>query len=235
MSSCSSAGTDAAPADNAGGRTDAEIETAAPECFYVRSTPDDDFTQRGSFDNLEEAKICADEYARYGYRVYNGLGETVYTTCGELVADTLLNAKWVCDYVRDNNFTYGDAPTNPAINHDAKKISCDRLVDWVLYRLDFTDQPKVQGMCVSGPQLTDWCINHSFEKIESIDALLPGDIIFIRADKNGNPEHVFINAGASDEAGMFYRYDCGKGGRIQSTQPSCEPIKDFMYAYRIVK
>lgn len=235
ISSCAVADIKTDLSDNTSGQTSVEVETNSLEYYYVRTIFDDDFTQRGSFDNLNEAKVCADNYARYGYRVYNESGEFVYAPFGDFAADILLNAKWVCDYVRVNNFTYGDAPINPAINHDAKKISCDRLVDWVLYRLDFTDQPKVQGMCVEGPGLTNWCIDHDFVKIENIDDILPGDIIFVRANKNGDPGHVFIHAGESDEDGMYYRYDCGRDQRIQSNQPSCEVINDFMYAYRIVK
>ena len=152
----------------------------------------------------------------------------------QTISDRILaNAKWVCDYVRDNDFTYGDAPINPAINHDARKVSCDRLVDWVLYRIGYTDQPEKQGMCVDGPGLTDWCIAHGFTRIDSTADLKPGDIVFVHPTAQGFPGHVFIHAGASDRDGDYYRYDCGKIERIRSTQPSCEPILNFMYAYRV--
>ena len=49
----------------------------------------------------------------------------------------------------------------------------------------------------------------------------------------GNPLHIFLHAGKSDTEGLFYRYDGGKIERLRSTQPSCEAIDDFMYAYRI--
>ena len=68
--------------------------------------------------------------------------------CTPLQAEILKEAKWVTDYVRENGFRYGDAPMNPAIDHEAKLVSCDRLVDWVMYRVGFTDQVERQGMVV---------------------------------------------------------------------------------------
>ena len=60
-----------------------------------------------------------------------------------------------------------------------------------------------------------------------------GDVVFVRYTANGYPAHTFISAGASEQEGMFYRYDCGKVERIRSTQPSCEPTEDFLFAARM--
>lgn len=150
------------------------------------------------------------------------------------VNELLRNAKEICDYVRDNEFNYGDAPLNPAVNHDAKLVSGDRFVGWVLYKMGWTDQPTSHGLCVSGPQMTNWCIDHGFERIDSVAALQPGDIVFTKKNAVDCPGHIFLFAGASDVPGTYYRYDCGSVTRIRSTQPSCEAItnEEFMYGYR---
>ena len=147
-------------------------------------------------------------------------------------ADFLYQAKQVCDYIRDQGFQYGDAPVNPAVNCDARLVSCDRMVGWALYRLGHIDQPKVQGLCVSGPGMTNWCIEHNFQRVDRVEELLPGDIVFTRLNRFGCPAHTFIHAGKGEQEGMYYRYDAGKIERIRSTQPSCEPIENFLYAYR---
>ena len=105
-------------------------------------------------------------------------------------------------------------------------------MDWILYRAGYTDQPYIHGKCVSGPGLTDWCIAQGFTRIDSVEELCPGDVVFIRPNAAGHPLHTFMHAGKSAKEGMYYRYDAGKVERIRSTQPSCEPINDFMYAYR---
>ena len=187
--------------------------------------------------SLEEAKSYADKNAHLGCVVSNAEGVIVYAPYGKTISQFLYEAKWVTDYVRDHEFVYGDAPVNPAVNCDAKRVSCDRLVDWALYRLGYVDQPHKAGMTVGGcpayKQLDDWCQEKKFQKIEKEEDLLPGDIIFIRINQLGRPGHTFIHAGKSDQEGMYYRYDCGKNERIRSTQPSCEPLVDFAFAYRV--
>ena len=168
----------------------------------------------------------------YGAAVYDNKGMLCYAAGGEVSSALLFHAKCICDYIRDKEFDYGHAPINPAFNHDARIVSCDRLMDWILYRAGYTDQPYIHGKCVSGPGLTDWCIAQGFTRIDSVEELCPGDVVFIRANAAGHPEHTFMHAGKGAEEGTYYRYDAGKVERIRSTQPSCEPINDFMYAYR---
>ena len=211
------------------------------ETFTVRSKADDPSTEIASRKTLEEAKAVACENAVYGCRVCDESGRTVFCPYTELQSDILREAKYVTDYVRENGFTYGDAPVNPAFNRDAKLVSCDRLVDWVMFRVGFTNQVERQGMVVFHPtekerDLPGWCELQGFERIENAGDLIPGDIIFTRPCTSSQgvvyPGHTFIFAGFAGDGVNSYRYDCGKNERIQSVQPSCEPLNDFMFAYR---
>ncbi len=196
---------------------------------------------------LEEAKALAEQHKLVGGQVVDELGRYVWAPHGELTAQLLYAGKWITDYVRDNDFVYGHAPVNLAWDHSAKTISCDRLVDWILFEAGYTDQIVQHGPCCSSPALTNWCIAHGFEKIERIEDLEPGDVIFTRPSPAGDPLHTFLHAGKGEEEGMYYRYDCGSRNRIRCTndegfgpdysaytggQPFCEPLTDFMYGYR---
>ena len=111
------------------------------------------------FDNIDEAKACADKFAHYGYQVYNSFGKVVYTTYSELVADILSAGKKITDFVRESGFKYGHAPMNPAMDCEAKIVSCDRFVCWALYDAGFTDQPRGNGIYVLDARRND----HDFE------------------------------------------------------------------------
>lgn len=200
--------------------------------YTVRTAPAEGRAALTVFADLEKAIAFADANALYGGAVYDTKGTLRYAAGGEVASTLLYHAKCICDHIRDEQFSYGHAPINPAFDHEARIISCDRLMDWILYRAGYTDQPYIHGKCVSGPWLTDWCIEQGFSRVDSIGELLPGDVVFVRPNAAGHPLHVFMHAGCSEEAGMYYRYDAGKVQRIRSTQPSCEPINDFMYAYR---
>ena len=139
------------------------------------------------------------------------------------------------EYARANGFTYGDAPINPAINHRAKKVSCDRLVCWVLYRAGFTEQPFVQGVVVSA--MHTWAEKNGFLEITDKTALEPGDIVLVRPNRSGTYAlHTFLYAGETDTAGYCYRYDHGSDDRIRSDQPNAQPLEldgaPFWRAYR---
>ena len=141
----------------------------------------------------------------------------------------------VTDYAREQRFQYGDSCTNPAINHRPNRSSCDRLVDWILYRAGFTDQPLVQGFVVSN--LHEWCRKIGFKRITRIEDLQAGDIVFVNPASDGGPMHVYILAG-DEEGGRALRYDHGSNSRIMSNQPTDEPISygdaPFLFAYRPV-
>ncbi len=167
------------------------------------------------------------------------------------LADKLMQeAQIVTDFMRDEGFIYGDAKINPGINWEhldpekaidpnEKIVSCDRLVDWILYRAGFTNQVYQNGMNVWS--LIPWCEDHNFEKITDVSILQAGDIVFVNPDLNNMPQHVFMCGSSIDENGNYLRYDAGSNERIQCKkgtevkeghQPFLEPIGGFMYAYR---
>lgn len=172
-----------------------------------------------------------------GYEV-TGDGSSSSTSPNDVTVEKLLAAaKKRADYIRKNGFTYGDAPINPAINHDAKKVSCDRFVAWVLYDVGYKEQPEKQGIVVKSADpehdFTSWCEKQGFKKIKNINDVKAGDIIF--QGMNGSP-HVFL-LGNKKDGDRWERYDGGSNNRIRSVQPFVEPINStntFSYAYRIV-
>ncbi len=211
--------------------TEPETEPA-PLVYYVCTDPaDPEGTSFRKADDLETAISYCERKKQEGYRVVTSRGETVYLPYTELQCDILRECKEVTDYCRENGFKYGDAPTNPAMNHRAKKVSCDRFVAWALYNVGFTDQPRTQGVVVSA--MAAWCEKNGFERIDNQADLQPGDVVLVKF--NGSwPAHTFIYAGETRIEGQPYRYDCGSDSRIQSVQPSTEPIIEFWRAYRAV-
>lgn len=170
-------------------------------------------------------------------------------TLGEKILE---EAQKVTDFARDNSFVYGHASINPgynwgeldvekALNEGERLTSCDRLVDWVLYRTGFTDQPYNHGYVVF--QQPEWLESLTFEKITDVSALQPGDIVFVNNDSTrpGMPAHVFICASENLGGNVYLRYDHGSNERIQckkgtevtpGQQPFKEVIANFFYAYR---
>ena len=188
------------------------------------------------FATLENAKRRCDSKKEFGYRVANEKGEIVYTPYSLLQCNLLREGKYITEYARSERFKYGDSCTNPGINHRPHRTSCDRLVDWILYRAGFTDQPTVQGCVVSN--LHVWCREMGFERITRIEDLQAGDIIFVNPHpSDGGPQHVFMLA-EDEEGGTALRYDHGSDNRIMSRQPTNEPVSydnaPFLFAYRPV-
>lgn len=173
-------------------------------------------------------------------------------TQAELVAKILAEAQVVTDFARDKKFTYGNASINPGINWaelDTKKAikpseklsSCDRLVDWVLYRCGFTNQRYNNGYYVE--EVKAWIESMGFEKITDVSKLKAGDIVFTGNLSDPGPGHVFICASDNLGGNVYLRYDHGSTERIQCTkgtevtrgkQPFKEPITGMFYAYRPV-
>ena len=212
-----------------------------PKGFYVCLYEDrlhlpEDNVLGDAFATLENAKRRCDSKKELGYRVANEKGEVVYAPYSLLVSDLLREGKFITEYARAERFKYGDSCTNPGINHRPHRTSCDRLVDWILYRAGFTDQPIVQGCVVSN--LHVWCREMGFEKITRIEDLRAGDIIFVNPHpSDGGPQHVFMLA-EDEEGGTALRYDHGSDSRIMSRQPTDEPVSygnaPFLFAYRPV-
>ena len=212
------------------------VEQGYYVCLYEDRLHLPEDNVKSVFASLDEAKEYCDKYAKYGYRVANEQGEILYAPHSLLQSNILRESYYVVTYAREQKFEYGDSCTNPGINHRPHRTSCDRLVDWVLYRAGFTDQPLVQGKVVSN--LAEWCEQMGFEKITREEDLQAGDIVFVRPDSKGIPGHVYILA-TEVEDGQALRYDHGSNTRIMNKkQPTKEPISygdaPFVYAYRPV-
>ncbi|MBE6558221.1 MAG: hypothetical protein E7661_04335 [Ruminococcaceae bacterium] len=213
------------------------LEAGYYVCLYEDRLQYPENNVHGSaFSSLESAIRRCDRVKHHGYRVANEKGEIVYTPYSLLQCNLLREGKYITEYAKAEGFKYGDSCTNPGINHRPHRTSCDRLVDWILYRAGFTDQPIVQGCVVSN--LHVWCREMGFEKITSIKDLQAGDIVFVNPHpSDGGPQHVFMLA-ADEEGGTALRYDHGSDSRIMSSQPTSEPISygnaPFVFAYRPV-
>ena len=210
------------------------VEKGYYVCLYENRLHIPEDNVKGSvFSSLESAIRRCNREKQYGYRVANERGEVVYAPYSLLQCNLLREGSYITTYAREEGFKYGDSATNPATNHRPLRSSCDRLVDWILYRAGFTDQPLVQGKVVSN--LEEWCQKMGFEKITRLEDLQAGDVVFVRPSSNGYPLHVFMLA--SDYNGsQTLRYDHGSDSRIMSQQPSTEPVTyedaPFMFAYR---
>ena len=213
------------------------VEQGYYVCLYENRLDQPKGNVKGSvYQSLDEAKAAADKQKKYGYRVADENGNVVYTPYSQLQCDLLREGHYITEYARKTGFKYGDSCTNPGINHRPLRTSCDRLVDWILYRAGFTDQPLVQGCVVSN--LVEWCKEKGFKTVTKVEDLQTGDIIFVRPDKNGSPQHVFMLASDPDKNGNALRYDHGSDTRINSKQPTKEPVDRpeaaFICAYRPV-
>ena len=197
----------------------------------------------GTYATLDEAKSVANSKVHYGYVVFDSTGKFVYTPATSLTASKIIwKAKEDADYIRDKGWTYGDAKKNPYLDKSEKVVSCDRFVGWVLGDVGFTSgQPSTAGLNLVA--LEQFMINNGFTKITDVTKIEAGDIVYVghfsapgTASYN-IPRHVFISASSYKSGnGTTYRYDAGSNSRIQSTQPSREPLVHegdvFRYAYR---
>ncbi len=253
MTACGGASSDTDTADisateTSAPSTDAETEEQMSLIYYVRSPYNTEETQLGGeYTSLDDAKKAADDNQRYGYVVFDSEGNLVHNSCPTLAAAKILHhAKQVADYVRDNKYKYGDASVNPALDKTEKIVSCDRFVGWALYDAGFYTkrQPSTKGFTLyTTNPIEEVLKNLKFEKITDESEVQAGDIIFVGNSQNipvpeylkDYPKHVFICAGESGRR-TYYRYDAGSDARLQSTQPSSEPLSstnaEFRFAYR---
>lgn len=256
LSSCSTANTEtggetstAVNEETHAPETDAQTEEVMELTYFVRSPYNDEDTQKGdTFTDLEKAKSIADDNARFGCVVFDNEGNIVYNPNPSLAASKILHhAKLDADYMRDKGYKYGDASENPALNKREKVVSCDRFVGWVLYDAGFNKnrQPSTKGYTLyTTNNLEDLLKDLGFEKITDKNDVEAGDIVFVGTSYHlavpeawkSYPKHVFICAGREGRRGDHYRYDAGSDARIQSTQPSLEPLStsgaEFAFAYR---
>ena len=227
--------------------TDAQTEDKMELTYYVRSPYNTEDTQKGEYTTLEEAKSTADDNAQLGYVVFDSEGNLAYNPCTTFAAAKILyHAKINADIMRDDKYKYGDASVNPALDKTEKIVSCDRFVGWTLYDAGFYTkrQPSTKGFTLyTTNPIENLLKNLKFEKITDESEVKAGDIIFVGNSQNipvpeylkDYPKHVFICAGPA-QRGDFYRYDAGSDKRLQSTQPSKEPLSssgaEFRFAYR---
>ena len=122
------------------------------------------------------------------------------------------------DYFRNNGYTYGNHRTcNPnelppiVDRQEPKVVSCDRMVDSILYLLGFTDV----GNRDVGP-LREWCRQKGFRENTNYNNIQPGDVVFYSG-------HVFMVGNYLGD-GLWERYDGGSTTRIVNPQPSHEGV-----------
>ena len=220
--------------------------------YYVRSVFKDESTEIGRYDTIEDAKYFADKNAQTGHVVFDKKGNVVYSTYSELVTTLMREGKWVADFVRTNGFTYGNASLNPGYNWanpdkpvdgSEKIVSCDRLVDWILWRAGYTDQRTSNGPVVHDSfsydqphTLAYYCESKGFIKITDVNELQAGDICFVSPGPNGRAGHVYMCAGpVNNGSGNYYRYDGGSNNWINTVQPGSSLANpNFLFAYRPV-
>ena len=240
---------DISDAETSAPATDAQTEDEMELTYYVRSPYNTEEAQKGEYTTLEEAKNAADDNAQFGYVVYDSEGNLAYNPCPTLAAAKILyHAKINADSMRDDKYKYGDASVNPALDKTEKIVSCDRFVGWTLYDAGFYTkrQPSTKGFTLyTTNPIENLLKNLKFEKITEEADVKAGDIIFVGNSQNipvpeylkDYPRHVFICAGHASR-NNFYRYDAGSDKRLQSTQPSVEPLStsgsEFRFAYRPV-
>ncbi len=238
--------------------------TPPPEQYFLRNPLNGDILS--SYSSFDIAKAYVDTNWMMGYAVTDADGKTVYSKTTDLQTKILFAAKTRADMVKTNNFRYSSAAKNPAHDCSDRKVSCDRFVAWALFDAGFTTQPRDNGGIMVyttyglETDLTTWCQNRGFIRINSIAELQPGDIIFSGwCTTNAGtkyPGHTFIYGGNIDGYN-HYRYDCGCENRIRCAnqavaelggsaggdysayattgQPFKESIPDFCYAYRPVE
>ncbi len=217
-------------------------EQAEEEAKQRQQEAEDERELRAAYEadqkNRDKNKQTFEEWKKEHESSNNSTSSNNSGLTGNAWTNKLLSeAKSVTDYARNNNFAYGDAPINPAMDHSAKLVSCDRCVAWFLYNMGYTNQPQSHGVVVS--QFPAWCEQNGFRKITNINELKAGDVVFVNPDANGSPKHVFL-LGNPVGNGIWERYDCGSVERIRLTgqysgyqsQPFKEGIGGFMYAYR---
>lgn len=241
---------DVSAAETGTQETDAQTEEKMELTYFIRSPYNNEETQQGGeYTALDEAKSAADDMAQLGYVVFDSEGNLAYNPCPTFSAAKILyHAKINADSMRDDKYKYGDASVNPALDKTEKLVSCDRFVGWTLYDAGFCKnrQPSTKGFTLyTTNPIENLLKNLKFEKITDEAEVKAGDIIFVGNSQKipvpeylkDYPKHVFICAGPASR-NNFYRYDAGSDKRLQSTQPSAEPLStsgaEFRFAYRPV-
>ena len=186
--------------------------------------------------------LANSEYDKFAENIYYGIKNkkdvSSNPTDEEFVAKLFDEAKDLSRYLKDNKFEYGTPEYIPAkqdgtTTEDGKKlISADRYISWVLYKAGCTDQPE-EGLCVGKDgTFIDYCESKEWIRIDSIDSVQAGDIVFTGKINNNEKkaQNVFICAGDGQ------RYECTSQDQINNgdKQPIKKDIEsDFVCAYRV--
>ncbi|MDD3303670.1 MAG: hypothetical protein PHP54_01995 [Clostridia bacterium] len=129
------------------------------------------------------------------------------------------------------------------IGLNAKCMSSNAFISWVLHELGLTDQPyaglTIQGNANTEGQGLEWfCKKNGFKKINSKDELNGGDIVFLGTLGTNAVTHVYIfDSWKSSDKTECKAYDCGSKEWIQSgnqpiTRKCISDGKQFLFAYR---
>ena len=200
---------------------------------------DEDIVSEGISDINKARSICHD-VAQYGYVVYDSNGRFVYSPAGSLNSSKMVyEAKKIADYIYSHDYNYGNASVNPAIawkeDNCERLVSCDRFVGWVLYNAGYTEEHPAYGLTW---EMIPYLRKHGFKEITKESDVRAGDIVYVGIENDKEPyHHVYLCAGYAGD-GLYYRYDMGSDTRIDSMQPSKEPIsyypeRQFYVAFRI--
>ena len=218
--------------------------------FFIRSPYNED-QQFGAFDSLDDAKKALEDIQQLGYIIYDSKNQVAYYPFESVAQSKILyQAKYVADFVRESDFKYGDAQVNPSYDQGRteKKVSCDRYVAWAIFLAGYTKSNYENSRLnlYGEKNLENYLLDNGFIKITDVNDVRAGDVIFVGDSREhypnlqgywlDYPDHVFICAGKSQN-GEYFRYDAGSNARLQSVQPSDEPLeylpdKNFRYAYR---
>lgn len=147
----------------------------------------------------------------------------------------------ICEFARENNFSYGDSQTDPPCSDHL--ISCDRMVARALYDMSptmFRDQgPHGFNESTGGDEDT-YLSSHGFTKITDKSQLTRGDIVCMV--KDGRNIHTFVLDGYDAANDKCDKFDCGDNWRVKSVQPfKGVPLNEwndgrtFGYAYRYIQ
>lgn len=136
------------------------------------------------------------------------------------VSEFLKKAKYVADFVRKEEYQYGNAAFLPSVYYPLEKYtSCDRFIDMVLFE---SGLKNIGNRNVGS--LESYLVTNGCKKITNKSDVSAGDIIYFSG-------HVFILG--EKKNGLYERYDCGSNARIKGVQPFVENIDGFIYAYRL--
>lgn len=188
-------------------------------------------------------------------------GNAVYSNKKEFTPKDVLNtAKNLTKKFADEKYVYGDPSYVPAaINGNTggvevdsegnrlksvdKCISSSGFVSWILNELGLKDQPQT-GLKIGAENNTNgrglewYCESNKFQRITDVNALEPGDIVFLKDRKTNIVTHTYIFDSWKNKGEQECKaYDCGSKEWIQSSsQPITRKVasegKVFSCAYR---